>query len=355
MSVREYIGARYVPVFAEPIEWDNTKAYEPLTIVTHEGNSYTSTQSVPIGIDIANTSYWVVTGNYNAQIEQYRKETQAAVNTAEVAETKAEVAKTAADNAQSTADEAHTLAMANEADLLPLTETGKLVYDPGTKSWVGIQNTAYTADNGTRLYIIPRAAVTSGVGGALKIFADNYPNAQNYRDIGIYYSADQEGQTGSNDAGVFWINAKKNGYEKNADIGFSFDDGKKEVMRLIDAQHTPFVYIGSGDPKFTNDIGSIYYGFQTDCNCLINNPYRIFFGEAGSIYSDANNNLLESCSKARIFSVSGNEVVEMTSTGLHLKQNIYINNPQGIVMTSPNGTSYKITINNSGQLQTTQI
>jgi hypothetical protein len=74
MATTQYIGSRYVPVFADPIDWDNTKAYEPLTIVTHEGNSYTSKQYVPTGIDIANMSYWALTGNYNAQIEQYRKE-----------------------------------------------------------------------------------------------------------------------------------------------------------------------------------------------------------------------------------------------------------------------------------------
>ena len=76
MSVREYIGARYVPVFADPIEWDGTSTYEPLTIVQHAGNSYTSRQYVPAGIDIANTAYWALTGNYNAQIEAYRQEVQ---------------------------------------------------------------------------------------------------------------------------------------------------------------------------------------------------------------------------------------------------------------------------------------
>lgn len=75
--VRQYIGARYVPLFADPAEWDNTKTYEPLTIVLHKGNSYTSRQYVPTGIDITNNDYWALTGNYNAQIEAYRAETQA--------------------------------------------------------------------------------------------------------------------------------------------------------------------------------------------------------------------------------------------------------------------------------------
>lgn len=76
-GVREYIGARYVPLFANPPEWDNSRGYEPLTIVLYQGNSYTSTQTVPPGIDIDNTEFWLLTGNYNAQIEQYRQEVQA--------------------------------------------------------------------------------------------------------------------------------------------------------------------------------------------------------------------------------------------------------------------------------------
>lgn len=65
---RQYIGARYVPKFAEPVEWDSTRSYEALTIVTHNNNSYTSKKNVSKGIDIENTEYWVLTGNYNEQI-----------------------------------------------------------------------------------------------------------------------------------------------------------------------------------------------------------------------------------------------------------------------------------------------
>ena len=72
MSVREYIGARYVPLFMG--DWDNTESYEPLSVVQYQGNSYTSRQSVPTGIAIDNETYWVETGNYNAQIEAYRQE-----------------------------------------------------------------------------------------------------------------------------------------------------------------------------------------------------------------------------------------------------------------------------------------
>ena len=73
-GVTQYVGARYVPLFAEPFEWDKTKAYEPLTIVLYQGNSYTSRQYVPVGVELTNESFWAKTGNYNAQVEQYRQE-----------------------------------------------------------------------------------------------------------------------------------------------------------------------------------------------------------------------------------------------------------------------------------------
>lgn len=70
-----------MPLFADPIDWDKTETYEPLTIVYYQGNSYTSRQSVPAGVDITDTTYWALTGNYNAQIEQYRKETASKLST----------------------------------------------------------------------------------------------------------------------------------------------------------------------------------------------------------------------------------------------------------------------------------
>lgn len=73
-GVTQYVGARYVPLFADPIEWDNTRAYEPLTIVLYQGNSYTTRQYTPVGIEITNEAFWAETGNYNAQVEQYRQE-----------------------------------------------------------------------------------------------------------------------------------------------------------------------------------------------------------------------------------------------------------------------------------------
>ena len=90
-QVTQYIGARYVPLFADPLEWSDAIEYEPLTIVLYQGNSYTSRQFVPRGINISDESFWANTGNYNAQIEQYRQEVKRfdnriATNTQNIAE-----------------------------------------------------------------------------------------------------------------------------------------------------------------------------------------------------------------------------------------------------------------------------
>lgn len=70
---RQYVGARYVPKIMG--EWNKALQYEALSVVTYLGNSFTSKVHVPANIDISNQSYWVSTGNYNAQVENYRKET----------------------------------------------------------------------------------------------------------------------------------------------------------------------------------------------------------------------------------------------------------------------------------------
>lgn len=110
MAVTQYIGARYVPLFADPLEWANTNTYEPLTIVQHEGNSYTSRQYVPKGIDISNEDYWALTGNYNAQIEQYRTEVQAFDQRITTAQDAATSAQSAAGTAQGAAEAAQAAA-----------------------------------------------------------------------------------------------------------------------------------------------------------------------------------------------------------------------------------------------------
>ena len=82
MATRQYIGARYVPKFYEnsdgTTEWRPGVAFESLTIVTYNGNSFTSKKTVPpeIGIPSDNPDYWASTGMYNAQVEALRQEVE---------------------------------------------------------------------------------------------------------------------------------------------------------------------------------------------------------------------------------------------------------------------------------------
>lgn len=77
--VRQYIGARYVPKFYESSlgtsAWEAGVIYEPLTIVTYNGNSYTSKKPVPsnIGNPSAHPEYWVATGVFNEQLAEIQQ------------------------------------------------------------------------------------------------------------------------------------------------------------------------------------------------------------------------------------------------------------------------------------------
>lgn len=66
----KYVGHRYVPKIMG--EWEKKETYEGLSIVTNKGASYTSKKRVPVGIDISDEEYWVITGNYDAQVDYYR-------------------------------------------------------------------------------------------------------------------------------------------------------------------------------------------------------------------------------------------------------------------------------------------
>lgn len=76
----QYIGARYLPVFADPVEWSADRPYEHLMMVQHQGNTYISKQAVPVGIPLptpeSSNDYWVLLSDWNAQIEQYRQEVE---------------------------------------------------------------------------------------------------------------------------------------------------------------------------------------------------------------------------------------------------------------------------------------
>lgn len=155
MATTQYIGARYVPLFADPLDWSIESTYEALTIVYDSGNSYTSRQAVPKGIDITNTKYWALTGNYNAQIEAYRKEVadydgritkNASAIAKEVSRAIAEETsiKALITKAQTAADNALSLAQTNEKDIATLDSEMAGTADSGLKTLITDNTTAIT-------------------------------------------------------------------------------------------------------------------------------------------------------------------------------------------------------------------
>ena len=61
MSVRQYIGARYVPRFLGT--WNNTTQYEALDVVDNgSGTSYIARKTVPAGTPLTDTEFWFIYG-----------------------------------------------------------------------------------------------------------------------------------------------------------------------------------------------------------------------------------------------------------------------------------------------------
>ena len=74
MPVTQYIGARYVPIIYQnpddnSNDWKAGVPYEPLTIVSYAGGSYTSKSAVPAGATnpVDAPEYWVSIGLYSGQ------------------------------------------------------------------------------------------------------------------------------------------------------------------------------------------------------------------------------------------------------------------------------------------------
>lgn len=82
MAMHQYIGARYVPKFhdgSSGTDWTANTQYEALTIVTRNGNSYTSKKPVPaaVGAPESNPDYWASTGIFNAQLQDLQDQIDA--------------------------------------------------------------------------------------------------------------------------------------------------------------------------------------------------------------------------------------------------------------------------------------
>lgn len=212
VGTRQYIGARYVPLFGRKdetsIEWDNTKPYEPLTIVLYQGNSYTSRQFVPVGVEITNQEFWAITGNYNAQVEQYRRETAAV--------------REVADSALSTANNAQT-----DIDML-------------------LPKADFSAENTVKDYVDAIAL------NAAQIIGDNFSHEHSISDF--------ENATNATLDGFDSDNTVKN-YVDAADALLPKADFSAEntVKDYIDTVKNESLSIGAGAVAVGNYIGRINY------------------------------------------------------------------------------------------------
>lgn len=84
MALKTYIGARYAPKFTG--EWNKNTAYEPLSVVYWNNNSYVSKKDVPAGTPVTvaesdgeivtNSAYWILSSEWNAQVAKYQAEVE---------------------------------------------------------------------------------------------------------------------------------------------------------------------------------------------------------------------------------------------------------------------------------------
>lgn len=85
MSVRQYIGARYVMKIYENsqnpqnADWEANTYYEPLTMVISGNNAYVSRKDVPatVGNPAQNPTYWAYWGSNTGQIAQLQQQVNA--------------------------------------------------------------------------------------------------------------------------------------------------------------------------------------------------------------------------------------------------------------------------------------
>ena len=236
-------------------------------------------------------------------------------------------------------------------------------------SWIGLVNTKFTEDNATRFYILPKGKVTSGVGGCLKIFGDDYQNNSDYRDLGIYFSADQNGDKGYYNNGVFWINGKvlETGQYlgKNPDIGFSFQDGKIVGGRLTCYGDTRAMWVFGPNLSTLQGIDLIAE-FQKDIGFTAQRGLKFVVDaidtKANTIANDIDNYLKISNVKGEKHYVNGNLITTIEESKIQFEKSLYCNsnvafnnNENGVILKSPNGSQYRISVNDSGALTTVKM
>lgn len=239
MAVTQYIGSRYVPLFADPIEWSASNTYEPLTIVIHEGNSYTSKQAVPADIDISNEAFWALTGNYNAQVELYRRETA--------------LAKATADDAQADADaaQADIDTLLPKADFSAVNTVKKYVDDSVASVAELMPSTDFSAENTIKKYVDDSVSAVADIlpldffdaANTVKKYVDDSIVAHNQSYVGSYGAQE-------NNPDVDWADV----LDKIADVSDTvyFGSGSWDLGEGIEIPSTIKNVFGNGATLYTS-------------------------------------------------------------------------------------------------------
>lgn len=208
-------------------------------------------------------------------------------------------------------------------------------FETTLESYIALVNRAYTGDNGTRFYLSPKAEVITGTGGALKIFGDPYHlGTADYRDLGIYFHADQNTDTGKNGTGVYWFNVKTNGkhFGKFPDMAFAFQDG----------QHVPARFICTSDGKTGLVIGkdtdkflSLYstFGLELQKHMVMRKDQAIYF-EGGD--GNATTKLVYNTTNAQLELTVGGTLVATFSVNKLTQKQALVQNYQSITNNSAN-------------------
>jgi hypothetical protein len=271
MPTTQYIGSRYVPLLADPVEWSNTKEYEPLTIVRHEGNSYTSRQFVPVGIDISNETYWALTGNYDAQVEQYRRETA--------------MAKAAADAAQAKALESL------EVNIRSFATVAQMQADTSLKDGMTCYAKGYTTENdaNSSLWSIANDALAdTNVTLSNGLIASLIDYIENEFDPDNFVGTDSQKLQAAFDAvrnigGCIHINRKYN-LSSDVKIGLQTDWVNAKIYVIGNANNAGFALNGykfiSYDTENIANGGVVFQNvfFEGDRNISVDNQTQIVFG-----------------------------------------------------------------------------
>ena len=168
-------------------------------------------------------------------------------------------------------------------------------FETELQSYIGYKSD-WQGDDGSRFYLIPKKKVVNGTGGCLKIFGDNYPSQGDYRDLGIYFSANQNGDDGFYHNGVNWINVKVYNTgeyaNKHPDLGFSFQDGAVIAGKVFCFdEKKPYWLFGAKTPtmqsfacaEFVSNIGINYDGGGIILKSPNGTKYKISVSDTGTL------------------------------------------------------------------------